>query len=96
MDAPSNKLKKNGKKYDNMEEVLKDTHDLCANIFEKRVRPDGVSIENFLGDLRQKPEVLSKILTDEKKAETNKKITETELKEALDRVSSKNPRNRWN
>ena len=31
MESPSNKLKKNGRKYDNMEDVLNDTHDFYAN-----------------------------------------------------------------
>ena len=53
-----------------------------------RQRPTGVSIENFLGELKDKPEVLKKKLTEAEKEETNKKIEEKELKEALERVSS--------
>ena len=86
--SPSNKLKKNGKKYENTKEVLTDVHSFYENIFSLRQRPTGVSIEKFLGELKDKPEVLTKKLTDAEKEETNKKIEEKELKDALERVSS--------
>ena len=86
--SPSNKLKKNGKKYENTKEVLTDVHSFYENIFSLRQRPTGVSIENFLGELKDKPEVLKKKLTEAEKEETNKKIEEKELKDALERVSS--------
>jgi hypothetical protein len=73
MDSPSNKLKNNGRKNDNMEDVLNDTHDFYANIFEKRERPDGVSIENFLGDLRHKPEDREKSSQMKKKQKQTRK-----------------------
>ena len=79
---------KNGKKYTSTKEVLPDTKKFYENIFSKRERPHGVSIENFLGDLRHRPEVLKKKLTEAEKEETNKEIEEKELKEALDRVNS--------
>ena len=88
MDSPTTKLRKNGKKYSGIKEVLTDTKEFYANIFSKRNRPHIVSIEKFLGDIRNKPEVLKKKLTDAEKEETDKKIEEKELKEALDRVRS--------
>ena len=86
--SPSNKLRKNGKKYENIKEVLTDVHGFYENIFSLRQRPTGVSIENFLGELKDRPEVLSKKLTEAEKEETNKKIEEKELKDALEKVSS--------
>ena len=53
-----------------------------------RKRLDGVSIEKFLGDLKDRPEVLKKKLTEAEMEEADKKIDEKELKEALERVSS--------
>ena len=88
IDSPSNKLRKNGKKYENIKEVLTDVHGFYENIFSLRQRPNGVSIENFLGELKDKPEVLGKKLTEAEKEETNKKIEEKELKDALEKVSS--------
>ena len=88
MDSPSNKLEKNKKKYTDTNELLDDVHNFFEDIFKKRERPEGVSIEKFLGDLKDRPEVTNKILTEEEKENTNKKITEEELKAALDRVSS--------
>ena len=88
MDSPSNKLEKNKKKYTDTNELLDDVHNFFEDIFKKRERPEGVSIEKFLGDLRDRPDVTNKILTEEEKENTNKKITEEELKAALDRVSS--------
>ena len=85
--SPSNKLRKNGKKYENIKEVLTDVHGFYENIFSLRQRPNGVSIENFLGELKDRPEVLNKKLTDAEKEETNKKIEEKELKDALERVT---------
>ena len=58
MDSPFNKLKKNGKKYENRDEMLVDANSFYANIFKLRQRPDGVSIEAFLKDLKDKPEAL--------------------------------------
>ena len=88
IESPSNKLRKNGKKYENIKKVLTDVHGFYENIFSLRQRPDGVSIENFLGELKDKPEVLRKKLTEAEKEETNKKIEEKELKDALEKVSS--------
>ena len=88
MDSPTTKLKKNGRKYSGIKDVLKDTKEFYSNIFNKQNRPPGVSIEKFLGDLRHRPEILKKKLTEAEKEETSKKIEEKELKEALDRVSS--------
>ena len=88
MDSPTTKLKKNGRKYPGMKDVLKDTKEFYSNMFSKQDRPPGVSIEKFLGDLRHRPEVRKKKLTEAEKEETSKKIEEKELKEALDRVSS--------
>ena len=88
MDSPSNKLEKNKKKYTDTQELLDDVHNFFEDIFKKRERPEGVSIEKFLGDLKDRPEVTNKILTEEEKENTNKKITAEELKAALDRVSS--------
>ena len=84
--SPSNKLRKNGKKYENIKEVLSDVHGFYENIFSLRQRPTGVSIENFLGELKDRPEVLNKKLTDAEKEETNKKIEEKDLKDALEKV----------
>ena len=75
-DSPTNKLRKERKKYNGVKEVLPDTKKFYENIFSKRDRPHGVSIEKFLGDLRHKPEVLKKKLTDAEKEETNQKIEE--------------------
>ena len=86
LDSPSNKLEKNKKKYKNKEELL--VNDFYTNIFKKRERQPGVSIDKFLGDLKDRPEVISRRLTEEEKDNTNKTITEEELKTALDRVSS--------
>ena len=88
MDSPSNKLEKNKKKYTDTQELLDDVHNFFEDIFKKRERPEGVSIEKFLGDLKDRPEVTNKILTDDEKEMTNKKITAEELQAALDRVSS--------
>ena len=88
IESPSNKLKKNGKKYENIKEVLTDVHGFYKNIFKLRERPPGVSIEKFLGDLKKKPEVFKKKLSEAKKLEADKRIKENELKEALEKVSS--------
>ena len=53
-----------------------------------RKRPKGVSIEKFLGDLKDTPEVLNKKRTEAENKEADKKIDEKELKEVLERVSS--------
>ena len=47
-----------------------------------------MSIDKFLGDLKDRPEVISKRLNDEEKENTIKIITEEELKIALDIVNS--------
>ena len=65
--------------------MLKDTNAFYGNIFKKRHRPDGVSIETFLKDLKDKPEVLKKKLTEAEKMDADKKIEVKELKETLDR-----------
>ena len=88
IESPSNKLKKNGKKYDDIKEVLTDVHGFYKNIFKFKERPAGVSIEKFLGDLKDRPEVLKKKLSEAEKLEADTKIEEKELKEALDKVSS--------
>jgi hypothetical protein len=88
IESPSNKLRKNGKKYENIEEVLTDMCGFYENILSLRRRPHGVSIENFLGELKDNPEVIKKKLTEAEKEETNKRIEEKELKDALDRVNS--------
>ena len=88
MESPTNKLRKNGKKYEEIKEVLTDLHGFYKNIFKFKERPTGVSNEKFLGDLKNRPEVLKKKLTEAEKLEADKKIEEKELKEALDRVSS--------
>ena len=80
IESPSNKLRKNGKKYENIEEVLTDMHGFYENIFSLSQRPQGVSIENFLGELKDNPEVIKKKLTEAEKEETNKRIEEKELK----------------
>ena len=66
------------------QELLDDVQEFYENIFKKRERPEGVSIEKFLGDLKNRPEVINKILTEDEKEMTNKKISE-----ALDKVSSR-------
>ena len=43
-DSPFNKLKNNGKKYENRDEMLDDANKFYSNIFKLRQRPDGVSI----------------------------------------------------
>jgi hypothetical protein len=58
IESHSNKLRKNGKKYENIKEVLTDVHGIYENIFSLRQRPKGVSIENFLGELKDRQEVL--------------------------------------
>ena len=63
-------------------------HGFYENIFSLSQRPQGVSIENFLGELKDNPEVIKKKLTEAEKEETNKRIEEKELKDALDRVNS--------
>ena len=68
--------------------MLTDVHGFYKNIFKFKERPPGVSIEKFLGDLKNRPEVLRKKLTEAEKLEADKKIEEKELKEALDKVSS--------
>ena len=88
MESPSNKLEKNKKKYTDTQEIPDDVQEFYENIFKKRERPEGVSIEKFLGELKNRLEVTNKILTDDEKEMTNKKITKEELKAALDRVSS--------
>jgi hypothetical protein len=60
--SPSNKLRQNGKKYENIDEVLTDMHGFYENIFSLRQRPHGVSIENFLGELKDNSEVIKKKL----------------------------------
>ena len=47
-----------------------------------------MSIDKLLGDLKDRPEGIRKRLTDDEKDNTNKTITEEELKIALDKVSS--------
>ena len=54
-DSPSTKFRKNGKKYTGIKEVLKDTKEFYGNIFSKRTRPHGVSIEKFLKQKMRKP-----------------------------------------
>ena len=87
-DSPFNKLKKNGKKYENRDEMLDDANKFYSNIFKHRPRPNGVSIEAFLKHLKDKPEVLLKKLTEEEKSTADRKIEEKELKETLERVSA--------
>ena len=55
---------------------MKFLNDYYTDIFKKRERQPGVSIDKFLGDLKDKPEVVSKRLTDREKENKNKKITE--------------------
>ena len=43
-DSPTNKLRKDGKKYNGTKEVLPDAKKFYENIFSKRDRPHGVSI----------------------------------------------------
>merc|ERR1712074_303721 len=88
IDSPTNKLRKNGKKYEDIKDVLTDVHGFYKNIFKYKERPPGVSIEKFLGNLKNRPEVLRKKLSEAEKQEADKKIEEKELKEALDKVSS--------
>ena len=65
MDSPSNKLeRKNKKKYKDRDKLLNDVNDFYTNIFKKRERQPGVSIDKFVCDLKDKPEVVSKRLTD--------------------------------
>ena len=89
-DSPFNKLKKNGKKYENREEMLDDANKYYSNIFKRKQRPAGVSIEAFLKNLKDKPEVLLKKLTEEEKSTADRKIVEKELKKTLDKVSAGN------
>ena len=91
IESPSNKLRKNGQIYENIKDVLTDVHGFYKNIFKLRERPPGVSIEKFLGDLKDRPEVLSKKLTEAEKLEADKRIEETELNKALEKVSSGKP-----
>ena len=70
IESPSNKLKKNGK-YENIKEVLTDVHGFYTNIFKLRERPPGVSIKKFLGDLKDRPEVLKKKLSEAEKLEAD-------------------------
>ena len=79
-DSPFNKLKKNGKKYEDREEMLDDANKYYSNIFKHKLRPAGVSIEAFLKNLKDKPEVLLKKLTEEEKSMADRKIEEKELK----------------
>ena len=58
-------------------------HGFYKNIFKFRERPPGVSIEKFLGDLKDRPEVLKKKLSEAEKLEADKRIEDLELKEAL-------------
>ena len=87
-DSPFNKLKKNGKKYEDREEMLDDANKYYSNIFKHKPRPAGVSIEAFLKNLKDKPEVLLKKLTEEEKSTADRKIEEKELKKTLDKVSA--------
>ena len=87
-DSPFSKLKKNGRKYENREEMLDDANKHYSNIFKRRPRPAGVSIEAFLRNLKDKPEVLLKKLTEEEKSTADRKIEEKELKKTLDKVSA--------
>ena len=87
-DSPFNKLRKNGKKYEDRDEMLGDANTFYSNIFSFRQRPEGVSIEAFLKDLKDKPEVLKKKLTEEEKQTADRKIEEKELKDTLDKVSA--------
>ena len=68
--------------------MLVDANSFYANSFKMRQRPDGVSIEAFLKDLKDKPEVFKKKLTEEEKATADRKIEEREIKETLDRISA--------
>ena len=54
IESPSNKLRKNGKKYENIEEVLTDMHGFYENIFSLRHRPHGV------WELEDNPEIIKK------------------------------------
>ena len=47
MDSPSNKLEKIKKKYSNRDEQLNDVNDFYTNIFKKRERQPGMSIDKF-------------------------------------------------
>ena len=53
MESPSNKLEKNNKKYTDTQELLNDVQEFYENIFKKSERPEGVSIDKFLGDLKK-------------------------------------------
>ena len=83
-DSPFNKLKKDGRKYENREEMLDDANKYYSNILKRKPRPAGVSIEAFLRNLKDKPEVLLKKLTEEEKLTADTKIEERELKKTLE------------
>ena len=62
--------------------------DGCKSIPEPMIIGSQLFIFYSVGELKDKPEVLKKKLTEAEKEETNKKIEEKELKDALERVSS--------
>ena len=66
-----------------MIELLNDVNDFYANKFKKRVRQPKVSIEKLLGHLKDKPEVVSKRLTEEEKENT--RMMEKMAKDSMDR-----------
>ena len=82
-DSPSTKLKKDGKHYESKEEAREDLKNHFAKIFKSHEDQKTDSIENFLGELQDCDEVLSRKLTQEEKDQLEKEVTEEELKEVL-------------
>ena len=83
MDSPSTKLKKDGHHYESKEEAREELKNHFANIFKSHEEQKTNSIEEFLGDLKNCNEVLSRKLTADEKSNLEKDVTEEELLEVL-------------
>ena len=83
MDSPSTKLKKDGALYDSRATAREDLKDHFANIFKSHEKEKTKSIDEFLGDLKDCDDVLSRKLSNEEKERLENDVTEAELKEVL-------------
>jgi len=66
-------------------------YDHFKNIFDERKREQGVTIEKFLGEIKDNPETLAKKLTDLARESNEKEISLEELRETLDNANAGKP-----
>ena len=63
-------------------------YDHFKDIFNKRPRKEGSSIENFLGEIKDNPETLAKKLTNAEREANEADISMKELKETLEEANA--------